>query len=244
MRLTPKKLASRRTRNMDNNFKGLDAIMGTTNYSTAVVFDWDGTILDTDFIVDEAIEAVIGKHQPDELNRLQHLLYTSKRPACPLSSVRLPMEGRETILKELAFKMRTLVERAPVFDGAKELIYLLQKLAVPLAILTKRDRTSLSEQLERSSLASAFKLSVCRGEVQPKPNPEGLILISRILKVNRVVMIGNSMDDLLCARNANCEFVAVDLCSRVRESQICKSHYNVESNYNDIQEAVIKKLLT
>ncbi|CRM12427.1 MULTISPECIES: HAD family hydrolase [Pseudomonas] len=217
--------------------------MKKTNVSTAVVFDWDGTILDTDFIVDEAIESVIGKHRPDELNRLRPLLYTSKRPACPLSSLRLPIKDRENIINELANRMRVLVDKASVFDGARELIYFLQKLGVPLAILTKRDRSSLSEQLKRSSLTSAFKLSVCRGEVQPKPDPEGLFLIRRILKVDRIVMIGNSMDDLLCAQNAKCEFIAVDLCSRVKEPQICKIINNVESSYYDINKAVFKKLI-
>lgn len=206
---------------------------------TAVVFDWDGTVFDTDFLIDAAIERVISRHDPDELRRLEPFFYTSKPHTSPLRTLRLPLHGREAIIKEIAGEVRILEKEASAFSGAKEFIHCLLELAVPLAVLTNRDRASLSEQLQRSALDRAFGLLVCRGEVPPKPDPAGLTLIRKKLLVERIVMIGNSMDDLLCARNAGAEFIAVNLCTRVREPQVSIPGCRIVSNYNAVQKAVM-----
>ncbi|NCE90226.1 HAD family hydrolase [Pseudomonas sp. L13] len=212
------------------------------SFSTVVVFDWDGTIFDTDFLIDLAIETVLARHDPEELQRLMPVFYTSHRHTSPLKSLRLQPHGREAIIKEIAAQLHALERRACAFEGGRELVQHLKELGVPLAILTRRDRVSLCAQLKRAGLHDVFDVLLCRGEVASKPDPAGLLLIRRTLAVAHVVMVGNSMDDLLCAQRSGAEFVAVNLCKRVREPQIDEQSSCVLSDYDAVRRAVLERL--
>ncbi|MFJ2466762.1 HAD family hydrolase [Pseudomonas sp. NPDC087615] len=216
--------------------------MSQRGSSTAVVFDWDGTVFDTDFLIDEAIERVLKRHAPSELHRLQPFFYSSRRQTSPLKLLRLPQQGRNTVIQEIANELRMLEKQASAFDGAKTLILRLKSLGVPLAVLTRRDRASLTAQLQKCSLEHAFDVLVCRSEVPAKPDPAGLALIRQQLQAERIVMIGNSMDDMLCARNAQVEFIAVNFCTRVKEAQLGEPDCQVLSNYSLVHDALMKML--
>ncbi len=216
--------------------------MAEPGCSLAVVFDWDGTVFDSDFLIDLAIERVLEQHAPSELERLQPSFYLSRRPVSPLKMLRLPSTGREATIQAIAEELRTLEKRAAPFNGAQALIGHLRQLGIPLAILTRRDRASLTAQLRRCALEQAFTSIVCRGETQPKPDPAGLHLIRQQLQAERLILIGNSMDDMHCARQADTDFIAVRLCSRVRDEPFDSVDCNVLNNYKAVHDALVQTL--
>ncbi len=210
--------------------------------SLAVVFDWDGTVFDTDFFIDQAIEHVLEQYAPSELERLRPCFYLSQRPVSPLKMLRLPNAGREAIIKAIAEEVRNLEKHASPFKGAQALINHLRLLDIPLAVLTRRDRASLTAQLQRSSLDQAFASVICRGEVPPKPDPAGLDLIRQQLRVEKLILIGNSLDDMHCALQAGAEFVAVSFCPRVRDEPFGSADCRVLTNYNTLHDALMQRL--
>lgn len=211
--------------------------------SAAVVFDWDGTLFDTDFLLDLAIKRTLKHRGSLELERLSALLFRAVRPVSPLKHMRLPEMGRATTVHTIGREFRQLDEQACAFEGITELLLRLRATGIPLAILTRRDRQSLTQQLKRSELDDVFSLILCRGEVPAKPHPEGLSRIRKQLQVDRLVMIGNSMQDLECAQRAQADFIAVKFCSRVEDDPFAAAECRVLTHpgalYESIMQAVV-----
>ncbi|NUF86028.1 HAD family hydrolase, partial [Acinetobacter seifertii] len=83
---------------------------------------------------------------------------------------------------------------------------------------------------------------VCRNEVPLKPNPAGLYKLKEALDVQKIIFIGNSLDDQEAAINAGTDFVAVKCCERVRIPQVFLNNVNVMKNFHEISSLLEQKL--
>ena len=213
-----------------------------SNSSAAVVFDWDGTICDNEFLIDEAIKRVMDRVDPAESLRLSPLFYNPQRHISPLKALRLPEERRESLIREIKHELDILEEGACTFEGSTDLFLELKRCGIPLGILTRRRRTSLDEQLRRYSLETIFDVAICREDVPAKPHPDGLFMIMKKLSVDKVIMVGNSVDDFLCARNAGAHFIGVHLCKRSNSSPFFGTDCDVMTTVKEVHLRIMKYL--
>ncbi|NTX18307.1 HAD family hydrolase [Burkholderia cepacia] len=144
------------------------------DHKFAVAFDWDGTLLDSDFLIDMAVETVLKRRKISSLTRIQTALYSVRKGRPLLEQVSLPEAERSETISEISAEFRRLESEAPLFGGARELIVQLHEINIPLGIFTGRDRTSLQAKLNNLSLINLFSSTICRNEAPSKPNPEGL----------------------------------------------------------------------
>lgn len=216
--------------------------MQKCDHEFSVVFDWDGTLLNSDFLIDMAVETVLQRREISSIARIQTELYSVRKDRPLLEQVYLPESQRLETISEIASEFRKLENEAPLFDGARELIIQLHETNIPLGIFTGRDRTSLFEKLNNLALIDLFTSIICRNEAPPKPNPEGLHKLKENLKAKQLIFIGNSIDDQASASAAGCNFIAAGLCRRVREPQISPDSTKVASNFSEIMENLIQIL--
>lgn len=216
--------------------------MNKVETRVAIVFDWDGTLMDSDFLIDLAVDQVLTSRKLPTLELIKPLLYSVRVGRSLLEQVRLPEAQRGEIILEISNEFKKLESEARLFDGAHDLLINLRKKNIPLGILTGRNRNSLKYYLKKFHLEGVFNELVCRNEVPLKPNPAGLYKLKEALGVQAIIFIGNSLDDQEAAISAGTDFVAIKCCERVRIPQVFLNNVNVMKNFQEISNLLEQKL--
>lgn len=177
-----------------------------------VVFDWDGTIIDSAATIAECIRRAaedLALPVPSR-ERASHViglgLHDALRGAVPeLTAERYP----EFVARYRAHFFERQDDMV-LFDGMRELI---RELAATktLAIATGKSRRGLDRHLAATGLAPYFKASRCADETTPKPHPAMLLELMAQVKLPReeVLMVGDTSHDLEMARAAGVDALAV-----------------------------------
>jgi phosphoglycolate phosphatase len=185
----------------------------SSNEFELVVFDWDGTLVDSTRAITEAIRssaADLGLPVPSR-ERASHViglgLHDAIAYAVPsLERARLPEyieRYRHHFLKEDA--------GLQAFDGIPELLDELNALGMCVAIATGKSRAGLNRALSQNNWNRHFVTTRCADEGAPKPDPWMLRDICEEMGVSasRAVMIGDTTHDLKMAASAGSEAIAV-----------------------------------
>lgn len=98
-----------------------------------------------------------------------------------------------------------------LFAGIKELLYKLNEKGHIQAVATGKSRKGLNRSLDFHALHGLFAQTRTADETFPKPHPAMLNELSDALMVSseKILMIGDTTHDLLMAKNAGVDAVAV-----------------------------------
>jgi phosphoglycolate phosphatase len=177
-----------------------------------IVFDWDGTIIDSTGTIAECIQqaaAEMGLPVPHD-ERARHViglgLHDSLRHAVPA----LPASryGDFVALYRRYFLARE--DTMKLFPGMLELLSQLREKHT-LAIATGKSRRGLDRALDAGGLRKYFSASRCADETNPKPHPAMLLELMNELNFSpqQLVMIGDTSHDLEMARAAGVDALGV-----------------------------------
>jgi phosphoglycolate phosphatase len=193
--------------------------MESADTKKLIAFDWDGTLCDSDFLLDRAVSEVLTKRGLIAALEFADsaLFRTRERGSLAL---RLPIDLTPVILEEVNVERARLEHAAQLFKGVKELLVCLRTRGHFLAVITGRDRPSFNLALERLGLCQLFDLTLCAAEYPAKPQPEGLLMAKHVGNCKHLVYVGNMELDLIMAKSAGAEFIGVSFGSRAREFQI------------------------
>jgi phosphoglycolate phosphatase len=177
-----------------------------------LVFDWDGTIIDSASTIAECIRDAsreLGLEVPDR-ERASHVIGLGLHDAIRIAVPGLPAQRYPEFVESYR---RHFVERKDamlLFDGMRELLEGLSKKRL-LAIATGKSRRGLDRDLDFHSLKPLFAASRCADETNPKPHPAMLLELMGELDVSpqQAVMIGDTSHDLEMARAAGVDALAV-----------------------------------
>lgn len=179
-----------------------------------VLYDLDGTIIDSVPAILESFRRafieVLGEEAPQE-----YLLSTIGLPLGAAFAPYEPQKVREALHEAyLRHNGDLLPLTAKTFPGMEAALRKIQALGIPQGIVTSKRREPASFALEKLGFTSYFDLIVCREDTQQhKPNPEPLWLAAEKLGLSdysRILYVGDSIHDLICASNAGIPAVAVD----------------------------------
>jgi phosphoglycolate phosphatase len=177
-----------------------------------LVFDWDGTIIDSPRAIVECIREAsreMGLRVP-EPERASHViglgLHDSLRQAVP----ELPAQRYPEFVALYRRHFLAREDAMPLFSGMNELLNELKN-SHALAIATGKSRKGLDRALEATGLRPFFKASRCADETRPKPDPAMLLELMEEFSVNEseTLMIGDTSHDLEMARAAGVDALAV-----------------------------------
>ncbi len=178
-----------------------------------LVFDWDGTLLDSAAAIVEAITAAcrdLGL-PPPPAERARHVigmgLYDALRHALP----ELPESRYPQLVERYRHHYLARDHELQLFAGAAELIAELSAAGFLLAVATGKSRLGLERALRHSGLGPFFHASRCADECFSKPHPQMLeeLLDELAVAGERALMIGDTTHDLQMARNAGVAALAV-----------------------------------
>jgi phosphoglycolate phosphatase len=179
----------------------------------AVVFDWDGTLLDSTAAITSAIRnAAADLELPDPgPERASHVIGLGLAQALSIAVPGLAAERAAEFAARYRIHYLAAESELQLFPDARELLGALRSRGRRLAIATGKTRAGLTRALDRLGLAAHFDASRCADETEPKPHPKMLLELADRLQVApaRMIMVGDTTHDLQMAQAAGAAAVAV-----------------------------------
>jgi len=177
-----------------------------------IVFDWDGTLIDSAGTIVECIQSAardMGLEVPDRA-RASHViglgLQDSLRHAVPGLAPERYLEFADHYRRHFLARQESM----SLFPGIRDLLAGMSR-SRGLAIATGKSRKGLDRSLEAEDLRRYFSASRCADETNPKPHPAMLLEIMDELGIDaeRTLMIGDTSHDLDMAKAAGVDALAV-----------------------------------
>lgn len=177
------------------------------NQYQLVIFDWDGTLMDSTRDIVRAIQAAsadLGLPVPDD-TRASWVIGLSLPQALAHAVPDLTERDRARFLERYQYHYLTRDSKLTLFEGVNEMLTELGQRDVLLAVATGKSRAGLNRALEYSGLAPHFATTRCADETFGKPHPAMLHEILDVLDmpVGTAVMVGDTSHDLNMAANAS-----------------------------------------
>ena len=174
----------------------------------AVLFDWDGTLLDS-YDADSAAYLAAFEEMGIPFSLEDLARHYSPNGQAVYRAAKLPRSRSDDANR--AWRKQYATHRPKLIAGARRVLSLIAR-SYQLGLVTSGDRDRVHKQLREFGLTRLFSSRVCGGDtVRKKPNPAPLRLALREMCVQpeRCVYVGDSAHDLEMARLAGVRAIAV-----------------------------------
>lgn len=171
-----------------------------------IVFDWDGTLMDSAAAIVRAIQNAcddVGVPVPSE-SRARHVIGLGLSEALRYAAPDLVPADYPRMVERYRFHYLAHDHELSLFAGVESLLADLARTGKRLAVATGKSRIGLDRALGASGLAARFDATRCADECHSKPHPQMLVeLMEEFACVPaRTLMIGDTTHDLQMAINA------------------------------------------
>lgn len=207
----------------------------------AVIFDVDGTLLDTYQVVKETYIAVFKKYLPS-LKYDEDLLKSFFGP--PLRDTFYYLTNDYEFSKQLVeyyCQQQKVISPNLLkpFPGVIDLISKLHENKIKMGILSNKSREAIIDGFTFVGLPNYFaKIIGVYDTPYPKPLPQGLLDFKDFFK-EELVMVGDSAIDILTARNAEVNSIGVTWGISSRQALEDMQATIVVNNINELAQAIL-----
>lgn len=197
------------------------------------LFDFDGTLLDSDQMIVVTFEDLYKLFRPNDSYDPKSFLRFSGPPIKESLLEEFPNVDQDLAFKEFVrISEINYVKYVKPFPYVKECLLDLKSKGNKIALITSKGREATDFALKLVKLDNLFDFVICADEVKKvKPDPEGILLALKSLNVlnkDEAIYIGDSMYDYLTAKNASVKFAYVSFSPR-KLFKGCKANYIVNS---------------
>jgi phosphoglycolate phosphatase len=178
-----------------------------------IVFDWDGTLMDSAAMIVDSVQSAardLGLEPPPE-ERARHIIGLGLGDALRHALPDLPEDHYPELVERYRHHYLSRDHQLTLFAGAAALVRELAENGFRLGVATGKSRKGLDRALGHTGLGTFFHGTRCADECHSKPHPQMIEELMDELAVapEQTLMIGDTTHDLLMARNAGVDAVAV-----------------------------------
>lgn len=178
-----------------------------------IVFDWDGTLMDSTAVIAGSIQAAcrdLGVDEPDDATA-RHVIGLGLAEALRHAVPHLPQHRHGELADRYRYHFLAQDGAMPLYEGARDTLDELRAAEYLLAVATGKSRAGLNRVLDSSGLKPYFHASRTADETFSKPHPAMLheLMEELMVEPERVLMIGDTTHDLQLARNAGVDAVGM-----------------------------------
>lgn len=178
---------------------------------TTLLFDFDGTLLDTNELIIQTFEHVLNTHFPGQYDRAQILPFLG--PTLTDTFEKIDPENAEQLIAEYRKWNHDHHDRlAFEFDGVSETLRKLKEQGFKLAIVSTKRNAMVHKGINLLEVGNLFDTVIGLDDVQhAKPNPEPINLALQRLNASKeeAIMIGDNYHDIVGGQNAGVKTAGV-----------------------------------
>lgn len=214
------------------NYQELLKQISDNKYDT-VLFDLDGTLLDTKELIDRTFIYTFEHFRPGKVltdGELNSFFGPSLRITFSKYS-QDEKEIEEMIAYYRNYNQSIHDEMVKIFPGAKNLVHMLKKKGYKLGIVSSKKADLVAHGLDLFGIKDCFDIIIGEEDVtQPKPNPEGILKAIEQLGSQHAIYVGDGVGDIQAGKNAQIDTVGV-LYTSFREKEILEQEptYTIHS---------------
>ncbi|HHX51490.1 MAG TPA: pyrophosphatase PpaX [Clostridia bacterium] len=212
------------------------------NYFQAILFDFDGTLMDTTELIIEAFKYTVLKHLNREITA-EELYPSFGKPLIAALEELSPGHGQELIITYRQYTDQYHDQMVTVFDQVPETLEKLRQQKVKMAIVTSKMRSAVERGLDLFDLKPYFDALIAVEDTHiHKPYPEPVFRALEILdtKPCHAIMVGDSPHDLKSAHQAGVKAAAVRWSSLPWESIIAEKPEFILNKMEDLIEIITR----
>lgn len=214
----------------------------------AVLFDLDGTLVDSVNGLHQAVDAVLGEQggRPCSVDEVRHWIGNG-----PQKLIQRALESRGVAMSPedglAAFRdhyAQTLFN-AEFYPGVPEGLARLKAAGLQLACITNKSSHFTGPFLDHLGMTPVFDTVLCGDQVEyPKPHPQSLTRVCQTFDITPgdAVMVGDSVNDLIPARDIGMPAIAVSYGYHQGEELAEYGAQAVEDDFTVIVDTVLSRL--
>ncbi len=187
-----------------------------------VVFDWDGTLMDSTAAIAEAIQDAcrdLGQPVPDD-ERARYVIGLGLHDSLAHVAPGLDVADYPRMIERYRVHFLRRDGGTRLFDGARELLDELREEGYLLGVATGKSRRGLDRAMADCGLAGSFDMTRCADEGHSKPHPGMLQALIDGLATTpaQTLMIGDTTHDVQMAQAAGASALALTHGAHGREA--------------------------
>ena len=173
-----------------------------------LIFDMDGTLIDTDKVLFETRKELFLLYKPKDFAIDEEVVRTYSGPPIQESIANaFPERDPNFILKEYRARTEKYYDYyLKLYPGEKEILKKLHSEGYILTIATQKNKKIALKSLEMKGICDYFSLILTSNDgfkTKPSPDMINYILANFYCKPEEAIMIGDTAYDYLAAKNAN-----------------------------------------
>jgi phosphatidylglycerol:prolipoprotein diacylglycerol transferase len=176
-----------------------------------VIFDLDGTLLNTKPLIDHTFVYTFQHYFPDK-ELTDEELNSFFGPTLEETFSRYtsdPKQIEEMIEFYRAYNKEHHNEFVTAFEGARSLLRTLHNKGYIVCVVSSKIKDMVEYGLSSFGLLQYVDYIIGEGEIIPKPNPEGILLaMAHFKNAKNGIYIGDNPSDILAGKNANEYYLA------------------------------------
>lgn len=184
---------------------------GSCETLKALLFDFDGTLLNTNDLIIQTFMHVLEERFPGQYSPQDCIKFIGPSLKETFEQI-TPNEVDEMIVNYRAWNIKHHDEYATEFEGVTETLQQLQQLGIRMAIVSTKERRTVERGLQLMNADHYFEFLIGIDDVEHvKPHPEPVLKAIRKLGVSKedVMMIGDNYHDIEAGKNAGIKTAGV-----------------------------------
>ena len=205
-----------------------------------IVFDWDGTIVDSTAMIALCIQKAAADLDltVPTLEQASHVIGLGLHDALARAVPELQAGRIEEFSARYRHHWFACEHEIVLFAGVREMLVELGERGLPLAVATGKSRRGLARAFDQTGLGALFESSRCADETHPKPHPAMLLELADELSVEtaRIVMIGDTTHDLEMAAAAGAAGIGVTYGAHPRDQLAAREPLALAANVPELRQ--------
>ncbi len=178
-----------------------------------LVFDWDGTLMDSPALIVSSIERScldLGLPVPPE-RESRYIIGLGFKDSLLHLVPTLAEEDYPQFTERYRYHFLSRDHESPLFSGVESMLEELGNAGHSLAVATGKSRVGLQRSLQQTDLGKHFQATRCADQSFPKPHPAMLLEVMDTLgmSADQTLMIGDTSHDLSMAQSAGVSAIAI-----------------------------------